>query len=100
MAEIQVSQSLSLEDSQTQAQTQTSPPEASQTSVADAASVPTDKVKKAKAMVKAPPNADRPPGKSLLPTARVQKIMKADKVRWLVVEFGQSDVGFVGTTEL
>ncbi|KAF8517421.1 histone-fold-containing protein, partial [Hysterangium stoloniferum] len=28
---------------------------------------------------KAPPNADRPPGKSLLPTARVQRIMKADK---------------------
>ncbi|KAF8574328.1 histone-fold-containing protein, partial [Ramaria rubella] len=28
---------------------------------------------------KVPPNADRPPGKSLLPISRVQKIIKADK---------------------
>ncbi|KIJ54907.1 hypothetical protein M422DRAFT_775107 [Sphaerobolus stellatus SS14] len=41
---------------------------------------PTDaKTKKPKTQSKAQPNADRPPGKSLLPTARVQKIMKADK---------------------
>lgn len=39
------------------------------------------KVKRPRAAPKAPPNADRPLGKSLLPLARVQRIMKADKVR-------------------
>ncbi|GJJ15734.1 hypothetical protein Clacol_010012 [Clathrus columnatus] len=36
-------------------------------------------IKKAKGQPKAPPPAERLPGKSLLPTARVQRIMKADK---------------------
>ena len=39
------------------------------------------KARRPRTAPKAPPNADRPPGKSLLPLARVQRIMKADKVR-------------------
>lgn len=39
-----------------------------------------ESLKKHKGQAKAPPPADRLPGKSLLPTARVQRIMKADKV--------------------
>lgn len=81
MDESQASQTFPTDDSQNQAETQTLPiPEDSQTSVTESANVPVEaKTKKPKAQAKAAPNADRPPGKSLLPTARVQKIMKADK---------------------
>lgn len=44
-------------------------------------------VKKVKGQTKVPPLADRAPGKSLLPTARVQRIMKADKVIFEILLF-------------
>jgi hypothetical protein len=57
-------------------------PEQSQSQLEVVAPPEDPKPKKPKAAPKPPPNAERPPGKSLLPFTRVQRITKADKARF------------------